>query len=176
MLAIEPAATCNKWFAVSTSVSLATTLIVIAVSSRVVTWSSTAVGGSLTGVTVMATVALFVHHARGEAAGSAHVHEDWLLPFCGQLEDAQNGGRGLGRRIGQPHADADAALAQTLLEFSENLRLLRRRRRVSDGVIAGKKPIVPLPDFEDAYETQRVLEAVSISARERAPVKLSDVR
>ena len=28
-------------------------------------------------------------------------------------------------------------------------------------VLAGEKPTVPLPDFEDAYQTQRVLEAVA---------------
>ena len=36
----------------------------------------------------------------------------------------------------------------------------------------GQEPTVPLPDFEDAYKTQRVLEAVLVSAREgrRVPV------
>jgi len=43
-------------------------------------------------------------------------------------------------------------------------------------VIGGEKPEVPLPDFADAFETQRVLEAVEISARERTGVKLSDVK
>jgi predicted dehydrogenase len=43
-------------------------------------------------------------------------------------------------------------------------------------VVAGDKPEVPLPDFADAYETQRVLEAALVSARERAAVKLSEVR
>lgn len=43
-------------------------------------------------------------------------------------------------------------------------------------VIAGKKIIVPLPDFADAYETQRVLEAALISAREGCAVPLSKVR
>jgi predicted dehydrogenase len=42
--------------------------------------------------------------------------------------------------------------------------------------VCGKKPEVPLPDFADAYETQRVLEAALVSARERCAVKLSDVR
>lgn len=42
-------------------------------------------------------------------------------------------------------------------------------------VLAGKKPVVPLPDFEDAYKTQQVLEAVEICARERRPVKLSEI-
>lgn len=43
-------------------------------------------------------------------------------------------------------------------------------------VLAGKKPIVPLPDFEDAYITQRVLEAVMISASEKRTVKLGEVK
>jgi predicted dehydrogenase len=42
--------------------------------------------------------------------------------------------------------------------------------------IAGQEPTVPLPDFEDAYNTQRVLEAALISATERRPVRLDDVR
>ena len=43
-------------------------------------------------------------------------------------------------------------------------------------VIAGKKPVVPLPDFADAYETQKVLHAAIVSARERTPVKLSQIK
>jgi predicted dehydrogenase len=43
-------------------------------------------------------------------------------------------------------------------------------------VLSGRKPEVPLPDFADAYETQRVLEAALVSARERAAVKLAQVR
>lgn len=43
-------------------------------------------------------------------------------------------------------------------------------------VIAGEEPTVPLPDFEDAYQTQRVLEAALISAGERRPVKIDEVR
>jgi len=42
--------------------------------------------------------------------------------------------------------------------------------------LGGGKPVVPLPDFADAYETQRVLEAALESARERCAVKLADVR
>lgn len=42
--------------------------------------------------------------------------------------------------------------------------------------LAGKEPTVPLPDFEDAYATQRVLEAAMISATERRPVSLADVK
>ena len=43
-------------------------------------------------------------------------------------------------------------------------------------VLGGKEPVVPIPDFEDAYQTQRVLEAALLSARSRAAVKLSEVR
>jgi predicted dehydrogenase len=43
-------------------------------------------------------------------------------------------------------------------------------------VLAGGKPAVPLPDFADAYQTQRVLEAALVSARERRAVRLKDVR
>jgi predicted dehydrogenase len=43
-------------------------------------------------------------------------------------------------------------------------------------VLSGQKPEVPLPDFADAYETQRVLEAALVSAKERAGVELSEVR
>ena len=43
-------------------------------------------------------------------------------------------------------------------------------------VLGGEKPAVPLPDFEDAYQTQRVLEAALISAKERCAIQLSSVR
>lgn len=43
-------------------------------------------------------------------------------------------------------------------------------------VIAGRKPVIPIPDFEDAYQTQRVLHAAIESARNREPVKMSQVR
>jgi predicted dehydrogenase len=43
-------------------------------------------------------------------------------------------------------------------------------------VMAGKKPVVPLPDFNDAYQTQRVLEAALRSADEKSWIKLSDVK
>ncbi|MDH3585342.1 MAG: Gfo/Idh/MocA family oxidoreductase [Phycisphaerae bacterium] len=42
--------------------------------------------------------------------------------------------------------------------------------------VAGRKMEVAMPDFEDAYQTQRVLEAAVTSARERTPVKLSEVK
>lgn len=42
--------------------------------------------------------------------------------------------------------------------------------------VCGKEPVVPLPDFADAYETQRVLEAALVSARERCAIRLADVR
>ncbi|MCK6448545.1 MAG: Gfo/Idh/MocA family oxidoreductase [Planctomycetes bacterium] len=43
-------------------------------------------------------------------------------------------------------------------------------------VLSGEAPELPLPDFEDAYQTQRVLEAALVSARERTAISLSDVR
>ena len=42
-------------------------------------------------------------------------------------------------------------------------------------VLSGEKPVVPLPDFADAYETQRVLEAALVSAREGCAVRLAEV-
>ncbi|MEM7625390.1 MAG: Gfo/Idh/MocA family oxidoreductase [Planctomycetota bacterium] len=42
--------------------------------------------------------------------------------------------------------------------------------------LANKKPVVPLPGFADAYQTQRVLEAVTQSAKHRCPVKLSEIK
>jgi predicted dehydrogenase len=43
-------------------------------------------------------------------------------------------------------------------------------------VLANKKPVVPLPDFADAYETQRVLEAAVLSAKNRSAIKMSEVK
>jgi len=43
-------------------------------------------------------------------------------------------------------------------------------------VLAGEPPTVPIPDFEDAYQTQRVLEAALLSAEKRGPVKIADVK
>jgi len=44
-------------------------------------------------------------------------------------------------------------------------------------VLSGRKPLVPIPDFDDAYHTQRVLEAVTRSAdADGETVKLSDVK
>lgn len=43
-------------------------------------------------------------------------------------------------------------------------------------VLGGGKPLVPLPDFEDAFMTQRVLEAALIAAREKRSVRLSEVK
>ncbi len=42
--------------------------------------------------------------------------------------------------------------------------------------IAGRKPVVPLPDFADAYQTQRVLEAAMLSAKNRCAIKLNEVK
>lgn len=43
-------------------------------------------------------------------------------------------------------------------------------------VLAKKPPVVPLPDFADAYETQRVLEAALLSAQNRTPIKIAEVK
>lgn len=43
-------------------------------------------------------------------------------------------------------------------------------------VLSGRKPVVPLPDFADAYETQKVLHAAVESARNGCAVKLSQVK
>ena len=43
-------------------------------------------------------------------------------------------------------------------------------------VLAGEAPTVPIPDFEDAYQTQRVLEAALVSAEQHRPVKLDEVK
>jgi predicted dehydrogenase len=43
-------------------------------------------------------------------------------------------------------------------------------------VLGGKSPVVPLPDFEDAYKTQQVLEAAVVSATERRAVKVSEMK
>ncbi len=42
-------------------------------------------------------------------------------------------------------------------------------------VLGGQDPVVPLPDFADAYRVQRVLAAVVESDRSRSPVKLADI-
>ena len=42
--------------------------------------------------------------------------------------------------------------------------------------IAGQTPIVPIPTFADAYETQRVLEAAMLAAEEKRWVKVADVK
>jgi predicted dehydrogenase len=43
-------------------------------------------------------------------------------------------------------------------------------------VLAGEQPTVPIPDFDDAYQTQRVLEAALLSAAERRPIKIDEVK
>jgi predicted dehydrogenase len=44
------------------------------------------------------------------------------------------------------------------------------------GALQGQKPVVPLPDFADAYKVQRVLAAVVESDKNRAPVSLSEIK
>ncbi|MEK6250170.1 MAG: Gfo/Idh/MocA family oxidoreductase [Planctomycetales bacterium] len=43
-------------------------------------------------------------------------------------------------------------------------------------VLGGEQPVVPLPDFADAYKVQRVLAAVVESDKERSPVRLEDIK
>jgi len=43
-------------------------------------------------------------------------------------------------------------------------------------VLSGRQPTVPIADFQDAYQTQRVLEASLRSAQERRPVDLDEVK
>jgi len=43
-------------------------------------------------------------------------------------------------------------------------------------MLAGKPPVVPMPDFADACETQRVVEAVLVSAAERRAVRVSEMK
>lgn len=42
-------------------------------------------------------------------------------------------------------------------------------------VLGGQPPVVPLPDFEDAYKTQLVLEAAQLAADQRRPVKIAEL-
>ena len=42
--------------------------------------------------------------------------------------------------------------------------------------LCGQEPLVPLPDFEDAYQTQRVLEAALVSAKEKASIRMAEVK
>jgi predicted dehydrogenase len=43
-------------------------------------------------------------------------------------------------------------------------------------VISGQQPVVPLPDFEDAFKTQQVLEAAIVSAEQRRPVSIDEMK
>jgi predicted dehydrogenase len=43
-------------------------------------------------------------------------------------------------------------------------------------VLAGRRPELPLPDFGDAFETHRVLEAALLAARHRCAIRLSEVK
>jgi predicted dehydrogenase len=44
------------------------------------------------------------------------------------------------------------------------------------GALCGVEPQVPLPDFEDAYQTQRVLEAALKSAKEKCAIRLAEIK
>ncbi len=42
--------------------------------------------------------------------------------------------------------------------------------------LCNRKPVVPLPDFADAWETQKVLYAVTQSAKNRCPIKMKEIK
>lgn len=42
--------------------------------------------------------------------------------------------------------------------------------------LGGQQPVVPIPDFEDAWRTQQVLAAAEISAREGRTVKIAEIK
>jgi predicted dehydrogenase len=43
-------------------------------------------------------------------------------------------------------------------------------------MLGGRPPVVPMPDFEDAFKTQQVLEAAIVSAQNRAPVRVAEMK
>jgi predicted dehydrogenase len=43
-------------------------------------------------------------------------------------------------------------------------------------LLGGEPAAVPMPDFEDAFKTQQVLEAAIVSAQNRAPVRVSEMK
>ena len=98
-----------------------------------------------------------------------------VLEFCDNSDGPREGGW---RRImctsagNHPYAEAwwpDAHVIGYEHGFTNMLADVCR-------AIARKKPELPIPDFDDAYQTQRVLEAALLSARNRCAVKLSEVR
>ena len=43
-------------------------------------------------------------------------------------------------------------------------------------IIGGKPPVTPMPDFEDAYKTQQVLEAAMVSAEQKRSVPIAEMK
>jgi len=43
-------------------------------------------------------------------------------------------------------------------------------------ILGNQTPVVPLPDFEDAYKTQQVLEAAAICAEQHSPVRVDEMK
>jgi predicted dehydrogenase len=80
--------------------------------------------------------------------------------------DVSNGG------AGHPYADAWWPTAHAIGYehgfINQTADMLR--------VLGGEDPLIPLPDFDDAYKTQRVLEAVIRSAEGAKPIDLADVQ
>ncbi len=64
-----------------------------------------------------------------------------------------------------PTSEEQIAEAARLLPYPKLLNMFR----------GGKTPVVPLPDFADAYKTQQVLEAAVLSAEQRRPVPIGEL-
>ena len=43
-------------------------------------------------------------------------------------------------------------------------------------IIGGQQPVVPMPDFEDAFKTQQVLEAAIVSAEQKRSVSIDEMK
>jgi predicted dehydrogenase len=43
-------------------------------------------------------------------------------------------------------------------------------------IIGGQPPVVPMPDFEDAFKTQQVLEAAMVSAEQKRSVSIDEMK
>ena len=69
-----------------------------------------------------------------------------------------------------PEEEPVSALLAFIIRYIRNVPACLRVVAVEpcdSAVLSGGEPEVPLPDFEDAYQTQRVLEAALLSAEQR---------
>jgi len=74
--------------------------------------------------------------------------------------------------VGHPYADAWWPTAHVLGYEHSFINLVADICRD----LSGRKPLVPLADFKDAYETQKVMHAVTLSAKEHTTVKLKEIK